>query len=419
LRIERCADLAAVGECDRRRPVPGFHHRGVELVEGAPLRIHQRVLLPRLRDHHHHRVRHRVAGHHQQLEAVVESGGVGLPRIDDRVELPQVVGEHRRLHHALAGAQPVVVALDRVDLAVVRHQPVGVGQRPLGEGVGGEALVHQRQRRHEARILQVAVILADLPGQQQALVDDGARRHRRHEVFLAVLEVQRLDLVAGQLADHIQLALERVSDHHVRAAADEDLADHRFPGAHRRRHRHARVDRHVAPAQQHLAFAAHRALDLLLAGQPRGVLLRQEDHPDAVLAGGRQRHALARHLLAQEVVGNLGEDACAVAHQRIGSHRAAVVQVEQDLQALLDDAVALLALDVGHEADAAGVVFVGGVVETLRVGGDARLERPASPPAVGSFAMLADVGFLVHPVFLCSHGGAPQSVYNCSPMGWR
>jgi len=37
-------------------------------------------------------------------------------------------------------------------------------------------------------------------------------------------------------------------------------------------------------------------------------------------------------------------------------------QVAQDLQALLDDRVALLALDVGDEADASCVVFVGRVV---------------------------------------------------------
>ena len=41
--VERRADLAAVGEGDRRRPVPRLHQRRVVFVEGAPLRIHQRV----------------------------------------------------------------------------------------------------------------------------------------------------------------------------------------------------------------------------------------------------------------------------------------------------------------------------------------------------------------------------------------
>ena len=41
--VERRADLPAVGKGDRRRPVPRLHQRRVVFVEGAPLRIHQRV----------------------------------------------------------------------------------------------------------------------------------------------------------------------------------------------------------------------------------------------------------------------------------------------------------------------------------------------------------------------------------------
>jgi hypothetical protein len=45
-----------------------------------------------------------------------------------------------------------------------------------------------------------------------------------------------------------------------------------------------------------------------------------------------------------------------------------VVEVFQDFQALLDDLVAFLALDVSDEADAAGVMLVLRVVQTLRGG---------------------------------------------------
>ena len=47
--------------------------------------------------------------------------------------------------------------------------------------------------------------------------------------------------------------------------------------------RSAVVDRHVAPAEQHLALVLDRALDLVLAGEARGRLARQEHHADAVL----------------------------------------------------------------------------------------------------------------------------------------
>jgi hypothetical protein len=120
----------------------------------------------------------------------------------------------------------------------------------------------------------------------------------------------------------------------------------------------SRVDRHVAPAQQHLALGLDRALHLLLAGQAGGVFLGQEDHADAVFAGRRQFDALLGHLFAVQRVGQLQQDAGAVAHQLVRAHRAPVVQVLQDQQRLLDDVVALLALDMGHEADAARVVLV-------------------------------------------------------------
>ncbi len=55
----------------------------------------------------------------------------------------------------------------------------------------------------------------------------------------------------------------------------------------------------------------------------------------------------------------------AVAGQRIGADRAAMIQVEQDLQPLLDQIVALVTLDMRDEADAAGVVLVGRVIEPL------------------------------------------------------
>ena len=59
--VERRGDLAAVGEGDRRRPVPRLHDRGVVLVEGAPLLVHERVAGPGLGDQRHRRMRQLVA----------------------------------------------------------------------------------------------------------------------------------------------------------------------------------------------------------------------------------------------------------------------------------------------------------------------------------------------------------------------
>jgi hypothetical protein len=363
--VQRGADLAAIGEHDRGRAVPRLEHGGVVFVEGATARVHRAVLLPRLGDHHHDGLADRVAGHRQQLEAVVEGGGVGLAGEADRVQLAQVLAQHRRGHHAFARLHPVVVALDRVDLAVVGDIAVGVGQRPLGEGVGREALVHQAQRRDAARVLQVEVVGTDLVRQQQALVHHGTAGHAGDVVLVAVLETQGLDIGTGGLADHVELALERVLHDHIGAAADEDLAHDRLLLAHGGRHRHLEVDRHIAPAQQDLALGLDRALHLLLASQAGSMLLGQEDEADAVLASRRQGHALLGHLFAIQLVGDLDQQTGAIAHQRIGTDGAPVIQVLEDLEGLADDGMALLALDMGHEADAAGVMFLGRAVQTL------------------------------------------------------
>jgi len=73
--VQHRADADAVRKRDRRRPVPRLHEAGVKLVKGPLLRRHRRVAAPRLRDHHHHGVRQRPAGEHQQFEDVVEHCG--------------------------------------------------------------------------------------------------------------------------------------------------------------------------------------------------------------------------------------------------------------------------------------------------------------------------------------------------------
>jgi hypothetical protein len=62
---------------------------------------------------------------------------------------------------------------------------------------------------------------------------------------------------------------------------------------------------------------------------------------------------------------DLGEDTAAVAELGIGADGAAMVEIMQDLQALLHDGVGLAVLHVGDEADAAGIFLEGGIVEPL------------------------------------------------------
>ena len=115
-----------------------------------------------------------IAALHQEFERVVEAGGVRLALVGDRPELGDVRAEQRRGHARLARRHPVEVAAQRVDLAVMGDHAVGVSELPRREGVGGEALMHERERRGEARVMQVGIIAAELIGEEHALVDERA-----------------------------------------------------------------------------------------------------------------------------------------------------------------------------------------------------------------------------------------------------
>ena len=169
------------------------------------------------------------------------------------------------------------------------------------------------------------------------------------------------------LADDVELAFERIGDSDVLAAPDEHLADHRldFPD----RIAESRiVAGHVAPTDECLPFFLDRTLDFVFASQSRRRFLGQEHHADAILSVRRQLDVLPGHFFAQERVRNLQQDAGTVASKRIGADRASMRQILEYLQPLLDDGVGFLALDMGDETDAAGVVFIGRIVESLGKG---------------------------------------------------
>ena len=65
-------------------------------------------------------------------------------------------------------------------------------------------------------------------------------------------------------------------------------------------------------------------------------------------------------------MGNLQQDAGAIASLGVGAHGAAVLEVLEDRQPVAHHAVALGIMDIGDEADAAGIVFVARIVKTVR-----------------------------------------------------
>ena len=273
--VEGRADLASIGERDRSRPVPRLHQRGVVLVEGAPLGIHELVARPGLGDHHHHRVRERIAAPDEKLERIVEAGRVGLPLIGDRPQLVDVVAEFRRARRGLPRRHPVQVAAQGVDFAVVGDEPVRVGKRPGRKRVGREALMHESKRAFEIGIVQVGVIGGELVREEHALVDHGPARGGHRVIQRGVAAPPLVQQAGNRLPQNVEPALELVFRKVLVALRDEDLAV-KWLGRLDRLAKGGIVGRDIPPAEQLHAFAGDLAgveIDDLL---PQAVIMRQE-----------------------------------------------------------------------------------------------------------------------------------------------
>ena len=109
---------------------------------------------------------------------------------------------------------------------------------------------------------------------------------------------------------------------------------------------------------------------------------------DAVFSRPRQLEAELFCLAGEKLVRHLHQDAGAVAHARIGADRAAMFEIAENLNRVRDDLVRLLSLDVGDEADAAGILVERGIVETVR-GGNAGVGGIVKSAAVSPVAVFS------------------------------
>ena len=289
---------------------------------------------------------------------------------DQRPHFVQIRPEQVRGHRATPREHPVHVAAHGVDLTVMRHEAIRMRQPPGREGVGRKPLMHQRQRRFRQRVLQVQIEAAHLRRQQQALIDQGAGGAGRHVQFRQArqpaLHAQIAHIVQHLLSDGQDLALKRVLIGHIRATGDDRLPDVR----HRLDHLFAQsgqIGRHSPPAEEALPLQRGNPLHQLHRIVARRLVARQEAHRHRVMAGLRQAEAQPLGPMAQQFVGDLNQAASAVTHQRVRADRAAMIQVHQDLQPAPDQFVRFSALDIRHEANAAGVVLQGRIIEALRL----------------------------------------------------
>ena len=130
-------------------------------------------------------------------------------------------------------------------------------------------------------------------------------------------------------------------------------------------------DRHVAPAEDLQALLRRERLDPLDRGCTLGLVARQEGGAHGIRAAHGQVEVDDG---TEEGIGDLGQDAGPVAHEGVGAGGAAVLEVPQRGQGVVDDVVAGAPPHRRHESHAAGVVLVLAAVEpgVGGLGGEAR-----------------------------------------------
>ena len=344
----------AIREEDGGGAVPRLQHGGVILVEIALFLADVLVVLPRLRDGDHHGQGQVHAVHHHELQRVVQHGGVGAGGVDDRQDLVHILLHDGAGDGLLTGQHCVGVALDGVDLAVVQDKAVRVGAHPAGVRVGGETAVHHADGGFIILVLQIEVEQAQIVDQEHALVHDGAAGQAGH-----------IGAVAGLLehaADDVELAVKVDALAHLGGLFDEALPDggHTVAGflAHG-----VGVHGDLAPGEELQPLLAGDELEQLHGLSTQVLVLREEEHANAIFALIAEADVHLFRDFGEELVADLQHDAHAVAGLALSVLAGAVLQPLDDGQCIADGLVALAALDVHHSADAAGVVLKLGVIQ--------------------------------------------------------
>ncbi len=346
-------DPAAVDGAQGGGAVPRLHHRVAVGVEGAVLGLHHHVVGgPGLGHQQGLGQGGGAPGADQNFEDIVQGRRVRAARLDHRLDLLVAVAEGRGRHADLVGAHPVQIALKRVDLAVVGQHAEGLGQLPLGEGVGRVALVEDGVAGLDRGVVQVVIQLTQQLGADHALVDDGAGRQGAQVEAVQAVGLHRLfDAAATQE----ELALQFLDLHALRGG-QHDLLDLGAGGVGADAD-DRQVHRRLPPAIDVEARADGFCLDdgagVVLGAQ---VGARQEDLANSDGAGA-QGLADRAHLGREEGLGQFDHDPGAVAGQAVGVDRAAVGHGLQRLDGHLDDLAARLAVDGADQTHAAGVAF--------------------------------------------------------------
>ncbi len=124
-------------------------------------------------------------------------------------------------------------------------------------------------------------------------------------------------------------------------------------------------DRRIAPTEHGEAFFARGLLEQAFAGEPLLPLDRQKAHRNAVFARSGQAEPEMRGFFREKFVRNLNQNARAVACLGVATAGAPMLEIYQDFQTFAHDFARGFTFDVHDETDAAGIMLMSGIVQTL------------------------------------------------------
>lgn len=225
----------------------------------------------------------------EQLHHVVEAGRVGTGQADDRAELvaidPVCIGKLRR-----AGRHPVAIALDGIDLTVVRDIAEWLRHRPGGKCVGAVSLVEEPNRTGVFGLLQIEIERCQIFRQTETLVNDGAAGTRGD---VKVVDARSRGGTLDGFAEEHQGALEG-GFVLIFGAAQEELLD-LGAGVRRDAAEHRRIHWDDAPAEYRHRKTGSRRDRQRSHGSCFGRVIRQENGSDTIFARRGRRTETGKH----------------------------------------------------------------------------------------------------------------------------
>ena len=281
---------------------------GIEFIECLQIGIHGFHVLPGGRHNHANGTEQIHATGNQQLEHVVHARGVGAGYVDDRRDAFQI-RQHLVGKFIAPGMRPVAVGSDGINFTIVRDQPERLGQRPLGQRVGGEPLVEHADSGFHALIAQIREELPQIGGHHQAFIGDDLVRQAANVKILVGLHGD-FGLAAGvEQLDAELLLIQPFTGH-------KHLLNTRH-AAQRQRAQHAAVERHFAPANQRQTLIYKRSFESLTSSGRSRLIDAHKHHTHSILLRelGTQRLFGNR---TQKPVGLLNQQATTVTGLAVG-----------------------------------------------------------------------------------------------------